>query len=119
MDIERNAQVDFDVRVTLPGMRIHHESRNNNDVTILCGLVRPRAYCSSTRFLAIIEVLMSACWKYLLIAEDGRFGRCRSKSAVSMNVNGPGMPKVRTHGPRSSIHNKGCEDVSCQTSVAD
>ncbi len=47
MDIERNAQVDFDGQVILPAMRIHHESRNNNDVTILRAVVRPRAYCSS------------------------------------------------------------------------
>ena len=120
MDIKRNAQVDFDVRVTLPGMRIHHESRNNNDVTILCGGVKPRAYCSSTRCLVIKEVLMLACWKHmLLITEDGRFGRCRSKSAVSMDVNGLGMSKVRTHGLRSSIRNKGYEYVSCPMSVAD
>jgi hypothetical protein len=103
MDIERNAQVDFDVRVTLQGMRIHHESRNNNDVTILCGAVRPRAYCSSTRCLAIKEVLMSACRKYILlitVTEDGRFGRCRSKFAVSMDVNGFGMSKVRSPDAR-------------------
>jgi len=47
MDIERDGRANCDVRFTLPGMRIHHESRNNNDVTILCGVVRPRAYCSS------------------------------------------------------------------------
>jgi hypothetical protein len=47
MDIERNAQVDFDVRSTLLGVRIDLESRNNNDVTILSGVIRPRAYCSS------------------------------------------------------------------------
>ena len=120
MDVERNAQVDFDVRFTLPGMRIHHESRNKNDVTILCGAVRPRVYYSSTRCLAIKEVLMSAHWKHiLLITEDGRFKRCRSKFAISMDVNGLGMSEVQTRGLRSSICDKGYEYVSCQTSVAD
>ncbi len=46
MDIERKAQVNFDVQVTLEAMRIHQESRNNNDNTIMYGVVRPRAYCS-------------------------------------------------------------------------
>jgi hypothetical protein len=34
-----------------------------------------------------------------------------------MDVNGFGMSKVRTRGLRSSIRDKGCEYVSCQTSV--
>ncbi len=96
--------------------RIAEQQRCYNLVRV----VRPRAYCSSTRCLAIKEVLMSARWKYiLLITRDGRFGRCRSKFAVSMDVNGLGMSKVRTHGLHSSIRIKGCEYVSCQTSVAD
>ena len=48
MDIERNAQVDFDVRLALLGMGKHLELRNNSDIPILCGVDRPRAYCSST-----------------------------------------------------------------------
>lgn len=43
MDIESNARAILMSRV----MRIHHESRNSNDVTILSGVVGPRAYCSS------------------------------------------------------------------------
>jgi hypothetical protein len=63
---------------------------------------------------------MSARWKYiLLITEDGRFGQCHSKFPVSMDVNELGISKVQTRGLRSSIRNKGCEYVSCQTSVAD
>ena len=99
-------EVESDVRTTLLALRIHHESRNNNDVTILCGVDRPRAYCSRTRRLAIKEVLMSARWKHIFITRDRRFGPCRSKFAVSMDVNGLGMSRVRTHGLRSGIRDE-------------